>query len=321
MQLSAAKNESRAAPLQKAKIVAGPNAGRVNRTYCMLAIRRPRQLIIAIMLAASLLHTVGRPTQTWQQRCPVRDESANATHDNAANGTITRMPAIWHVHDSPGALVKAVAETVIATVDEAVDRRGSALLALPGGRTPQAIFSRLRKASLPWHLMTLVPTDERVVPTGSSSRNDTLLLSAFGDLGVTLLSLVEEAEARSSADLADARLRELTWMPDLVWLGVGEDGHTASLFKGPDLERALDPDTRRLAIAVRPDSLPVEAPFSRVSLTAAAVLQARALMVVIGGQSKRAVLENALVAGRESPLPIGRLLARAQAPIAIHWAP
>lgn len=232
----------------------------------------------------------------------------------------TQEPARWHIHESRDALAEAVASEVLAVVADAVAQRGSALLALPGGQTPQVTFGLIRQAALPWHAMTLVPTDERVVPVGDPLRNDALLRTAFGDLGATLLSLLEDADAETAAGLADARLQALPWSPDLIWLGMGEDGHTASLFKGSDLERALDRGSHRLVMTVRPDPLPPEAPFPRVTLTAAAILQARALLVTITGASKRTLLENALLQGANSPLPIGRLLAGAEVPVAIHWA-
>ena len=232
-----------------------------------------------------------------------------------------QKPARWHVHASAHALAEAVAAEVIARVTDAVDRRGRALLALPGGQTPRATFDLLRETLLPWGAVTLLPTDERVVPAGDALRNDALLEAAFGDSGATIVSLVEGDGADSSAAQADARLRRLPWTPDLVWLGMGGDGHTASLFAGPDLERALDQAAPALAASVRPRPLPPEAPADRVSLTAAAILQARALLVTITGEAKRALLEQAIREGAASTLPIGRLLAGAPTPIAIHWAP
>ena len=222
------------------------------------------------------------------------------------------MNAHWHIHDTRDALAQAVAGEVVEAITAAVNRQGAALLALPGGQTPRATFVLMRQAALPWATITMVPTDERMVPAGDPLRNDELLRTAFEDSGATLVSLAEDA---------DAQLQALPWTPDMIWLGMGKDGHTASLFKGPDLEDALDLGTHRLAVTMRSDPLPLEAPFPRVTFTAAAILQARALLITITGQSKLVLLEEALAQGAGSPLPIGRLLAGAQAPTAIHWAP
>ena len=125
---------------------------------------------------------------------------------------------------------------------------------------------------------------------------------------------------RSAGATADTRLAELQWPPDLIWLGVGADGHTASIFPGPDLEEALGgPETRR-AVGVMPDPLPAEAPVARVTLSRPAILSARALLLTLSGKEKRKVVKRALKEGQLSPTPIGRVLAEAESPIYIHWS-
>jgi 6-phosphogluconolactonase len=100
---------------------------------------------------------------------------------------------------------------------------------------------------------------------------------------------------------------------------MGEDGHTASIFAGPDLEAALDAPKARRAIGVMPDPMPKEAPVPRVTLTRAAILQARTMLITITGQKKRDLLEQAIEDGHSSKLPIGRVLAECDQPIDIHW--
>ena len=118
---------------------------------------------------------------------------------------------------------------------------------------------------------------------------------------------------------ADARLQDLPWPPDLVWLGMGEDGHTASIFAGPDLDDALNAPNARRAVGVMPDPLPADAPVARVTLTRASILAAKTVTIVITGQKKRDLLEQAIADGHSSKLPIGRVLAEAEQAIDIHW--
>src|SRR5438067_4108906 len=148
------------------------------------------------------------------------------------------------------------------------------------------------------------------------------LAKAYLPIGARVVPIAAEiADYRLAGNSADARLQDLSWPPDLVWLGMGKDGHTASIFSGPDLQDALDAPKARRAIGVMPDPLPAEAPVARVTLTRAAILSARTVTITITGDEKRALLEQAIADGQSSKLPIGRVLAEIDQPIDIHWAP
>jgi 6-phosphogluconolactonase len=231
------------------------------------------------------------------------------------------MATTFHEHGSPDAMADAIAAAVAQIVVDAVAFRHAAFIAVPGGSTPVASFARLSAMVLPWQAVTIVPTDERVVPADSPLRNSALLDQWFGASGTTLVSLVGRGDdAALEADLAEARLRPLPFPLDLAWLGMGGDGHTASLFVGPDLEAALDPASLRRAVGVRPDPLPSEAPVSRISLTAAALASSRTVIVTITGTAKRSLVEQAICDGAASRFPVGRLLAATATDVAIHWS-
>jgi 6-phosphogluconolactonase len=150
--------------------------------------------------------------------------------------------------------------------------------------------------------------------------NAAVLARAFMPKGARVLPIAtENKDHKAAGNAADARLQDLHWPPDLVWLGVGGDGHTASIFAGPDLDDALNAPKARRAVGVLPDPLPAEAPVARVTLTRAAILSARTLMIVLTGDDKKVLLERAIKDGPLSSLPVGRVLAEAEQPIDIHW--
>jgi 6-phosphogluconolactonase len=233
------------------------------------------------------------------------------------------IEAEWWEYDSLDELADAVAGDVGFIVESAVDARDASLIAVPGGNTGPAVFGRLARQKLPWKKVTLIPTDDRLVPVDSELSNVREVARAFLSLGARVVPLTSESagDYRLAGNAADARLQDLPWPPDLVWLGVGADGHTASIFAGPDMQAALDAPKARRAVGAMPDPLPAEAPVARVTLTRAAILGARTMLITIKGQEKRDLLEQAIADGHSSRLPIGRVLAEAEQPIDIHWCP
>ena len=230
------------------------------------------------------------------------------------------IEAEWWDYDSVDELADAVAGDVGFIVESALDARGACLLALPGGKTPRPVFAKLAAAKLDWRKVTIIPTDDRLVPMQDERSNVRAIAQAFLPTGARVIPIAAEIDDyRLAGNSADARLQDLAWPPDLCWLGMGEDGHTASIFAGPDLADALDAPKARRAVGVLPDPMPADALVPRVTLTRAAILSARTILITITGADKRELLEGAIADGQSSKLPIGRVLAEAEQPIDIHW--
>ena len=229
----------------------------------------------------------------------------------------------WWDYDDKAELAKAVAGDIQFVIESALDARGSAVIALAGGKTPFPAYEHLAKAKLDWKKVTIIPTDERVVKLGDPLSNVTALAKIFLPKGARVMPIVPEAtpDYKAAGRSADALMQDLHWPLDFCLLGVGGDGHTASIFPGPDFDEALSGPKERRMLGVMPDPLPPEAPVARVTLSRQGIVTARALMIAVTGQGKRDVIEKAIKQGAGSAYPIGRVLADVELPIDIHWAP
>ena len=231
------------------------------------------------------------------------------------------IEAEWWDYDDAEEMADAVAGDVGFIIDSALDGHDRALIALPGGKTPVAALEKLAAQKRNWKDVTIIPTDDRLVEVTSPLSNVAMLAKIFLPRGARVIPLTSEkaVDHKAAGRAADARLQDLPWPPDLVWLGMGADGHTASIFPGPDLDEALNGPRERRALGVMPDPLPPEAPVARVTLSKASLLSARTLLITISGADKKAVLERAIAEGVASALPIGRVLGDCELAVDIHY--
>lgn len=222
-------------------------------------------------------------------------------------------------HDS---LVVALADRVARRLRAGLASRGAASLLVPGGRTPAPFLEHLACSELDWQRVTVGLTDERWVPVADAASNERLLRTHLLRDAATqarVQGLVNEAaDAALGALRAWNNLESLPRPFDAVVLGMGEDGHFASLFPDDEASRAgLDVDAPPACIAVRAPVAPVQ----RVSLNLAALLQARELFLLVTGERKWALLEQQLHAARAQGLPVHALLAQRRAPLTVFWSP
>lgn len=174
---------------------------------------------------------------------------------------------------------------------------GPLAITLPGGSTPFPILAEIAPDALDWSRVAVWPGDDRIVPEDHPASNVGRIRALLEPLGARVVALEEGAQPPHFA---------------LAWLGMGLDGHIASLFPNTD-PRA---DAGRAVIRLTPDPLPPEAPFDRLSLTIPALVDADQLLFVARGEEK-AALWRAAEAG-ENDLPVARLLAAARCPVTCY---
>lgn len=208
------------------------------------------------------------------------------------------MPYRWRmaridIHE--GVSDAGIADWLARRLDRALARsQAPVAIAVPGGSTPFPILAALARRPLAWRRIAVWPGDDRVVSEDHPASNTGRIRALLEPAGATVARLDTAAPPPHFA---------------LVWLGMGADGHIASLFPNTD-PRADDPHRVR---HLTPDPLPPEAPFDRITLTIPALLDSDALLFVIRGPEKRALFEAS--ARGENDLPVARLLAAARVPV------
>ncbi|TZG25691.1 6-phosphogluconolactonase [Sphingomonas montanisoli] len=208
-------------------------------------------------------------------------------------------------HASPAAAARIVAEEA-ATWIAICAMNGTSSVVLPGGRSQIAMLTGLASYHLPWNRITITTTDERQVPFDHPLSNIGSLQRVFqGRCGsAAKFVALDRAEAASDIHLPF----------DLVILGMGADGHIASLFPG----FPVDGDDPRHLIETMPDPVPINAPVARRSWNLTALTQTNRTLLVCAGKAKRAALERALTSSETSPL--AAFLRRARGLVTVHWA-
>ena len=223
------------------------------------------------------------------------------------------MPATLLVEIDPVAVAGRAAEMIIDAASAAVRTRGRFRIALAGGGTPGLLYRLLASSQyierLPWQQTEVTWGDERHLPLGDPGRNDTDVLPLLAELGIPASQIHSVPFVAGNVDEAAAQYEQtlrLLARPgdpllDLALLGLGTDGHTASLFPGT---AALD-ETERLVVpnyAAYQDRFP-----ERVTLTFPAINACETVLFLVTGSSKRAILRRVLGESESPPLPAQRV--------------
>jgi 6-phosphogluconolactonase len=217
---------------------------------------------------------------------------------------------------------QALATQVATALRSGLAQRPSASLAVPGGRTPVPLFHALREAEVDWARVDVTLTDERWVTESDPASNAALVRRELLQGRAAAARLHPLHDGSAAADAAAASVwQSLTTLArpfDAVVLGMGDDGHFASLFpESPGLSAALDPVAPPACVAMLAPSEPA----SRISLNLAALLQTRRLFLFITGAHKRDLLLAATRRAGEPQLPVAAVLAQRVPMPEVYWAP
>lgn len=217
-------------------------------------------------------------------------------------------------------LTHVMAEKLRTILSDAIKLRGEAYLVVSGGKTPIDLFKKLAATDLPWERVIITLADERCVSLNDPQRNERLVrdfLLQGKAANAKLISLYDESTTLLSH--LHAVNNQIDSLPtfDAVILGMGEDGHTASLFPCSDeLSSGLD-DKAQAVLLVNPKT----APFPRISLSKRRLLNSRIIFLHLVGQKKRAVLEQAMENNKPTVMPVCAVLHNPNVNVEVMYAP
>ncbi len=214
----------------------------------------------------------------------------------------------------------AAAEALVGSINRRLDLQARASMIITGGSSPGKCYEEMREAPIDWQRVDLVLSDERWVPAGHDDSNEkqareTLLIGNAAS--ANLVSVYREGESlEERVDSLDADLKLLPIPFAAALLGMGSDGHFASLFPDADnLEDGLDKQRAHFCLPVDTAA----SPYRRLSLSLSAIARSDFVLLLIFGQDKLDVI-NAAIDG-DSQFPVASLLRQKQAPVHVFWAP
>lgn len=232
------------------------------------------------------------------------------------------MPVRVNLQEFPDRMVasEAAAGLLANSIRTRLDTQDRCSIVVSGGSTPGPCFDRLSMMPLEWSRVTVIPSDERWVPPDHPDSNERLirerLLVKKAAAGQILPFFRKDVEPQAAVSLIERDLAALATPFSCALLGMGEDGHFASLFPDFDgLKKALDPDSEEPCLVVKTSG----SPHLRISLSLAALLDAEVTILLMFGAAKRRVFEAA--AAGNTTYPIESLIWRSAGPLTVLWAP
>lgn len=224
-------------------------------------------------------------------------------------------------------LVQALTHDCACALQKGIKEHGQASFLVSGGSTPEPVYRELSKRPLPWQQINVALVDERWVEPGASGSNQTfieksLLQNYAAEAPFLGMKNAHATAAEGQADCERA-YAELLRPFDVCVLGMGNDGHTASLFPHAEgLEAALDPKSPQLCRAITAQQSEVTGSHTeRMTLSLSAILQARDIKLLITGEEKLRVYREALLGSDELAMPVRSILKQGLNSVSVYWAP
>ena len=232
------------------------------------------------------------------------------------------MPIINREFQDRETLVVELAGRIVSLLAAGIKNNGKASLAVSGGSTPVALFEHLSRMDILWQDVVITLVDERWVEATEDDSNERLVQTHLLRNKAAAAAFIGMKNSALTAVAGEAdyeqQLQKVPQPFDVLILGMGGDGHTASLFPGADnLATATDMDSDRRCMGLAPTTAPRE----RMSLTLPAILNSRELFLHIVGRDKKNVLKKAIAEGLATEMPIRFILRQQSVPLNIYWAP
>jgi 6-phosphogluconolactonase len=226
--------------------------------------------------------------------------------------------------DNREAMLDALLQAIIGDIETALQRNSSATLLLSGGSTPAPLYRQLSQARLDWEKVHIALVDERWVTTDNPASNERLLYETLLVNHAASARFTGMKNAATSVfDGVQACNLEYAKLPlphTVCLLGMGPDGHTASLFpQAQGLAEALEAHQHCAAIRAQPSEVTGEL-IERMTMTPWSILQSERLILLISGADKWEVLQQARACGDATLMPISHFI-DSEIPLEVYWAP
>lgn len=234
---------------------------------------------------------------------------------------------IERLFDNRAEMIAALQTECETSLREAIEDRGEASFMVSGGSTPEPLYKALSNVDLDWESVYVALVDERWVDFEHDKSNEAFTVKHLIQNKAAVANLVGMKNSAETAadglDDCESAYQQLAQPFDVTILGMGSDGHTASLFPhAQGLDAALEPEADALCAAIIAKQSEVTGAITeRMTLTLAGLLRSKTLVLLITGDEKLAVLRAAQAGSDVKEMPIRAVLQQQKVPVIVYWAP